>query len=97
MEAPRLDLLPFGGSLEETRAKINDIKKVAVALLGDHLVLKEEEMMRRDIKQLEEKEEVYSQVALLRETMRACLKRLKVLDSQAPELNDRLVKIIADL
>ncbi|MBN2095842.1 hypothetical protein JW752_00380 [Candidatus Peregrinibacteria bacterium] len=115
MEALRLDLHPFEGDLAETRKKIDDIKKVAIALLGDHLVLQEEETMRRDVKKLlidpkevptiqhplkpleEEQEEVYSQIAILRDTMRACLRRLKILDPKAPELDDQLIKTIADL
>lgn len=45
----------------------------------------------------EEQEDVYSRVAILRDTMRACLTRLEELNpDEMPELDDT-VKIIADL
>ncbi len=115
MEAPRLDLMPFSGGLKETRKVIDDIKKAAVALLGDKLVLDCEAEMEEDTHQFninpdevprikhplkpleEEADEVLSQAALLRNTMRACLQRLKILDPEAPELQDELVKTIADV
>jgi len=45
----------------------------------------------------EEKDEILNEAALLRDTMRACLARLEDLEPTAPELEDELVKRIADI
>ena len=46
-------LQPFKGNLKETRKAIDDIKKAAIALLGDKLILDLEEKMQNDSSQLD--------------------------------------------
>lgn len=56
-EIQRLIRQPVKGTLKEVKKMIEDIKKAAIAVLGDCVALKEEVVMRRDAKELDLKPE----------------------------------------
>ena len=97
-EVQKLISRPVKGTLKEVKKMIDDIKMVAMAILGDNKVLNKSPTIEHPLMPLDEEiDQTLSEAAVLRDIMRDRLERLKELDPEAPELkNEFIQKIVAE-